>query len=111
MLKKELPDDSQLMGRRHLAAFEFGDPVFQPSHALYQLVRMAKPDVHWTSPLIKFPEQFSSGIANPFGQCIGNLPNSLGEILRCFFSDLPDCVGKILFRYWLAVHTQLDTTK
>jgi len=92
------------MGRRHLPAFEFGNPVFQPSHALYQLVRVAKPNINRTRPLIESPQQFGLGIADLFGQRIVDLPNSLGDIVRRFFINLPNGIGKILLRYWLTVH-------
>ena len=104
------------MRRRHLPTFEFGDAVFQPSHALHQLVRMAKPNINRTSPLIKSPQQFCLGIADLFGQHIIDLPNSLGDILGSLSTNLPNGIGKILvdllngvckilFGCWLTTHT------
>lgn len=85
---------------------------------------MAEPNIDRASPLIKSPQQFGLGIADPFGQCIRNLAdgvrklpgelfvnlsNCVGKIPAGHFSHLLNGVGKVLFGRWLTSHTQLNT--
>jgi hypothetical protein len=93
------------MSRRQLSAFELGNPIFQPAHAFYQLIRVTEPDIDRTRPLIKSPQHFSLGIANRFGQFVSNLLNGLGKILGGDRGNLLNGLGKILLGCWLTTHT------
>jgi hypothetical protein len=97
--------ESESAGRRTLPALELRNPLLQPTHTLHQLIRVAKPHIDWTCPLVKSPQQFGLRIANPFGQRISNLPNGFGDTCGRFFGYLPNSVGKILLSCGLTVHS------
>jgi hypothetical protein len=76
-------------------AFELRNPVFQPPRPLQKFIRIPKPRVDRTSPIVKPPQHFRLRIANRFGKLISHLLNGVGEILFCG---------------WLTLHIQLRTT-